>query len=226
MEFTSLDELESNYAAIRGRIPPAVTLIAVSKVQPVSAIERLYQLGQRDFGENYVQELLEKAQELEARGLLGIRWHFLGHLQNNKVKALLPVVHAIHSVDSLRIAEEISKRATQAVCCFLEVNLDGERSKSGFGPGEVIEVAQKVGSLPQIDLRGLMTIPAPRTGAESQAVPFRTLRELERRCRPATRGELSMGMSEDFEVAIAEGSTLVRVGTRLFGQRLARRTGG
>lgn len=214
-----MDKLTDRYSQLKERIPPAVCLVAVSKTQPAAAIEELYRLGHRDFGENYVQELLEKARELGARGCTGIRWHFIGHLQTNKVKMLLPVVHAIHSVDSVKLGREISKRAERKIPCFLEVNVDGEASKSGFAPAEVRSAAQELAGLQNLDLRGLMCIPAPRPRAAEMKSVFVALRELEKSCHPWTQGELSMGMSDDFEMAIDAGATSVRVGTRLFGSR-------
>jgi pyridoxal phosphate enzyme (YggS family) len=211
--------MSSPVEEIRKRLPPTVTLIAVSKTQSADAVEALHRQGQRDFGENYVQELLEKSRELEARGCTGIRWHFIGHLQTNKVKALLPVVYAIHSVDSLKLANEISKRSERKIRCFLNVNIDREASKSGFTPEETLACAGRVAGLPNIDLRGLMCIPAPRESADAIRPAFSALRELEKSCRPHTQGELSMGMSDDFEIAVSEGATSIRIGTRLFGWR-------
>lgn len=205
-------------ASMASRIPP--TLVAVSKTQPADAIEALYHLGHRDFGENYVQDLVLKATDLASRGLPEISWHFIGHLQTNKVKALLPHVACIHSVDSEKLAQEISKRATEdgrknPVQIFLEVNVSGEPTKSGFHPSEIRAVAAEIAKLSKIELYGLMCIPAPGTGLRA----FQTLRELETSCRPATSGGLSMGMTDDFELAIQEGATHVRVGTALFGPR-------
>lgn len=207
---------------IRSRIPAGVTLIAVSKTHPLEAIEELYALGQRDFGENYAQEMIEKAAGLRARGYSEIRWHFIGHLQTNKVKLILPHVHAVHSVDSERLAAELSKRhmASQAatkLSIFLEVNIDGEGSKTGVTPSDAPAIAARISAMPGLQLEGLMCIPT-KEGSD-HAVPFKALRELERRCRPHTNGKLSMGMTSDFEAAIREGSTHVRVGTALFGPR-------
>ncbi len=193
-------------------------LIAVSKTQPVSMIEELYRAGHRDFGENYVQELLAKDRELKERGISDLRWHFLGHLQTNKVRQLLPIVHAIHSVDSVRLAQEISKRATGPVRIFIEVNVEGESTKSGFNPQELTDVLPQIGTLPHVEVRGLMCIPSPEGGGSGRA--FRELRALKELHRVHLGvGELSMGMSEDYGVAIREGSSWVRVGTALFGPR-------
>jgi len=198
-------------------------LIAVSKGQPLEKIEALYRLGQRDFGENYVQELLAKSPELAARGLEGIRWHFIGHLQTNKVRALVPIVQEIHAVDSLRLAEEISRRSQGAgkrLPVLIEVNLEAEPSKSGITPEALGGLAEALSRLPGVELRGLMCIPSREGGLSGEA--FRRLRALrDAHSGLLGPGELSMGMSEDFEVAAREGSTWVRVGTALFGPRKA-----
>ena len=227
---------QERFLAIRGRFEAALkqagrsfdsaVLIAVSKTQSASAVKELWDLGHRDFGENYVQELLEKASELERMGCTGTRWHFIGHLQTNKVKAVLGVKSILHAVDSEKLAREIQKRAeaqggtsgTESekpqVRVFIEVNLDGESTKSGVSPQYAQSLSKLVSELPALQLQGLMCIPAPgNVGA------FKQLRELESACRPATRGALSMGMTQDFEAALAEGATHVRVGTAIFGER-------
>ncbi len=211
------------YADISARIPAGVALVAVSKGQTVDAIEGLYRRGHRDFGENYVQELLEKAEALRARGCADIRWHFIGHLQTNKVKQLLPVVHCIQSVDSLKLAAELSKRwvalgKPSPLPVFLQVNQDAEQSKSGVSEADARATADRISRLPGLRLLGLMSIPDPAAPGGT-APAFDRLRELEKSCRPFTAGQLSMGMSADFEQAIRSGSTLVRVGTALFGPR-------
>jgi PLP dependent protein len=195
-------------------------LIAVSKGQSVEHIQELYRAGQRDFGENYVQEILAKHQTLSSRGITDIRWHFLGHLQTNKVKQLVPLNPVIHSLDSVRLAQEISKRATGRVQVLVEVNVESEPSKTGVLPGGLAELLSGVSGLAGLEVRGLMCIPSREGGRSGEA--FRNLRAL----RDAHRerlgpGELSMGMSEDFEVASREGSSWVRVGTALFGPRNA-----
>jgi pyridoxal phosphate enzyme (YggS family) len=212
-------------AQAAGRDPRAITLIAVSKTQPVEAIAALYALGHRDFGENYAQELAEKAERLK-EACPGIRWHFIGHLQTNKVKAVLPHAHSIHSVDSERLAAEIDKRWQQLhgtgappLPCFVEINVDGEDSKAGAAPDQAQALTARIASsFACIRLEGLMAIPATER-TEDVARSFARLRELEARCRPATSGLLSMGMSGDYELAIREGATHVRVGTALFGAR-------
>jgi pyridoxal phosphate enzyme (YggS family) len=209
-----------------GRIGHEITLVAVSKGQPVESIEALYSLGHRDFGENYVQELVEKAERLRAAGCDEIRWHFIGHLQTNKVKTLVPWVHAVHAVDSDKLAAELAKRWREehgekalALPIFIEVNLDGEPSKSGVTPEEAPVLAAKLAGNSALALQGLMAIPAATSTPEQSSAAFARLRELEQKCRPHTRGQLSMGMSADYELAIPQGATHVRIGTALFGKR-------
>ena len=201
-------------AAIRAELPAGVTLVAVSKTQPAEAIREAYAAGQRDFGENYAQEWRDKADALA--DLADLRWHFIGGLQTNKVKYLAGRVAAIHTVDRVELAREISKRfaAKGAVArVYLEVNVGGEASKSGCAPDEVPALAAAVRGLPAIEVVGLMAIPPPE---EDPRPHFRTLRAL--RDRLGLAG-LSIGMSADWRVAVEEGSTCVRVGTAIFGER-------
>lgn len=200
-----------------------ITLVAVTKTHPIETIAELYQLGHRDFGENYVQELLEKAQVLESKGYTGIRWHFIGHLQTNKVKALIPWVFSVHTVDSEKLAQELAKRwrtsgRSGRLPVFIEVNIDREASKTGLPPEETPNFTQTLSLIPELDLQGLMCIPSPAS-TENGRLAFRHLRELELQCRPWTHGNLSMGMSSDYLAAIQEGSTHIRLGTVLVGAR-------
>lgn len=218
-----LDEVRGRIARAAeraGRAPGEVRLVAVSKAQPAAAIREAWEAGQRLFGENYVQELLAKQAELE--GLEGLAWHFIGHLQRNKVKNVVGRV-AMVAVDSERLVAEVSKRAAgraQRVDVVLEVNLGGEATKSGCAPeavGALLEAAQRA---PGVRPVGLMVIPPYETDAEAARGSFRALRELRDRLGGAEAlPELSMGMSHDFEVAVEEGATLVRVGTAIFGER-------
>lgn len=225
-------ELDTRYQEILKRVKAArapgarPTLIAVSKKQSLEAIQALYGLGQRDFGESYVQELVAKATALRDRGCTDIRWHFIGHLQTNKVKQLLPHVHAIHTVDSERLARELAKRwlalsPLHKIPVFLEVNIDAEAEKSGVTASEAPALASLLANDTQIaaalELRGLMCIPDPDLGLESALSAFRRLKELGR-ALPSCQ-QLSMGMSDDFELALAEGATHIRVGTAIFGER-------
>ncbi len=206
-----------NVARVRSEIPPGVTLVAVSKTQPASAVREAWEAGQRDFGENYAQEWRQKAEALA--DLEGLRWHFIGSLQTNKVKLLAGRVAAIHTVDREELAREISRRFAQkgAVArVLIEVNTGGERTKGGCSPEDAPRLAEMVRTLPSIDLVGLTCIPPPGEDARPH---FRFLREL--RDRLGLR-ELSMGMSADWRIAVEEGATLVRIGTAIFGERPAR----
>lgn len=208
-------EIAARFQEVRAGVPESVTLVAVSKTHPFEKIKTLYDLGHRDFGENYVQELLSKAEAARAIGITDIRWHMIGHLQTNKVKQVLPVVFLIHTVDSIKLAQEIQKRATRQIPILLEINIDREETKSGFQPDGVNEAVKEISQFQNISLRGLMCIPQPSRHGDS----FRRLKELETTLRPYTQGVLSMGMSEDFESAIQAGSTHVRVGSAIFGAR-------
>lgn len=219
--------LEARYKEIKLKIESisngrSVTLIAVSKKQPIESIEKLYELGHRDFGENYVQELVEKSDYFLKKEIRDIRWHFIGHLQTNKVKILLPLVHTIHSIDTLKVAKEIETRSQQMglnpVPCFIEVNIDNESTKSGVLLKDAPEMAQAISKMPHLSLQGLMCIPSPENSDHENA--FQTLSELQKQFSTLTQKKLSMGMSEDFEVAIQQGSTHVRIGTALFGPRM------
>jgi pyridoxal phosphate enzyme (YggS family) len=204
-------------ARAAGRDPSSVTLVAVSKTQPAEAIRAAYAAGQRDFGENYAQELVAKHAALA--DLDGLRWHFIGALQRNKAKDVAPRAHVIEAVDRLELARELDKRAAAAgrtLEVLLEVNVGGEASKSGAAPADVPALVDAVRALPRLALRGLMTIP-PEVDDPADARPyFAALRAL---AQEHGLAELSMGMSHDFEAAIAEGATLVRVGTAIFGAR-------
>ncbi len=201
-------------AALRASIPAGVTLVAVSKTQPAAAIREAYAAGQRDFGENYAQEWREKADALA--DLAELRWHFIGALQTNKVKYLAGRVAAIHTLDRLELARELSKRflakgATARV--FLEVNTGGEATKSGCAPGDAPALAAAARALPAVELVGVMGIPPPDDDPRTH---FRLLRAI--RDQLGLPG-LSMGMSADWRIALEEGSTCIRVGTAIFGER-------
>ncbi len=207
-------------------------LLAVSKTFPADAVAQAHAAGQRAFGENYIAEGVDKIAACQALGLGGIEWHCIGPVQSNKTALVAAHFDWVHSVDRLKIAQRLSAqrpshRPPLQVC--LQVNVDGEASKSGVAPAELLPLAREVAQLPGLCLRGLMSIPAPREGVEAQRVPHRVLRELFQRCRAelaavagldASRFDtLSMGMSDDLEAAIAEGATLVRVGRGIFGER-------
>jgi pyridoxal phosphate enzyme (YggS family) len=200
----------------------SVTLLAVSKTFDATHVREAFEAGQRRFGENYVQEAVTKMDTLAG---LDIEWHLVGPLQGNKTRVAAERFDWVHSVDRLKVAERLSAqrppgRAPLNVC--LEVNIDGEPSKSGVAAAEVAALARAVARLPGLRLRGLMAVPQPATGFDAQRLPHRRLRELLeslREIHPAL-DTLSMGMSADLEAAIAEGATMVRVGTAIFGSRL------
>ncbi len=213
--------------AAAGRPVQSVTLLAVGKTCPASRLREAFDAGQCAFGENYVQEALQKIEQL-ADLRAAIEWHFIGPLQSNKTRAVAEAFDWVHSVDRLKLAERLSAQrpaqlAPLQVC--LQVNISGEASKSGVAPAGVPALARAVAELPGLRLRGLMAIPEPAEGFEAQRAPHRALRELlfalqrdipHQGLAPDT---LSMGMSDDLEAAIAEGATLVRVGTAIFGAR-------
>jgi hypothetical protein len=198
-----------------GRAPDGVTLVGVTKGQPVESVAEALACGLRDIGENRVQEALQKAGALRTMGVAP-RWHLIGHVQTNKAKAAAGLSAIIHSVDSLRLAQALDRAAHEPLPILLEVNVAGEASKFGFAPGEVAHALSEIAALPRLDVRGLMTV-APLTDRPETVRPvFRRLREL--RDELGLR-ELSMGMTDDFETAIEEGATLVRVGRAIFGER-------
>jgi len=196
-----------------GRSPAEVTIVAVSKGFPPSVIDEAVIAGIAHVGENRVQEAAAKIAAL--RGL-PVTWHLVGHLQTNKAKTALELFDIIHSVDSLHLAEVLSSRAERPLPILLEVNAAGEASKFGLPPGEVAAAAQAIARLPRLDLRGLMTVAPFVSDPETVRPVFRELRRL--RDALGLR-ELSMGMTDDFEVAIEEGATLVRIGRAIFGER-------
>ncbi|MCI8798244.1 MAG: YggS family pyridoxal phosphate-dependent enzyme [Lachnospiraceae bacterium] len=206
-----------------GRDPGEVTLIAVSKTKPVSSLGEAYDTGIRDFGENKVQELLDKMQELPS----DIRWHMIGHLQRNKVKYIVGKVALIHSVDSLRLAEEISREAMKQKTetdILIEVNVAGESSKYGVSVEEAPVLVSRIATLPAVHIRGLMTIAPFTEDAEENRPYFRRLKQLsvdirQKNIDNVSMDILSMGMTGDYSVAIEEGATCVRVGTGIFGER-------
>jgi len=203
------------------RDPQEIKLLAVSKSFPASAILEAYEAGQRLFGENYVQEALPKIEELSD---LPIQWHFIGPIQSNKTRAIARNFSWVHSVDNLKIAERLSAQRPDNlpplnVC--IQINTSGELSKSGVGMGQVAGLAHAIAQLPRIKLRGLMSIPAFAANLEMQHIPFSKLREIKDslNTQGLTLDTLSMGMTNDLHAAVLEGSTMVRVGTGIFGER-------
>jgi pyridoxal phosphate enzyme (YggS family) len=202
-------------AARAGRDPASVTLIGISKTHPPAMIEAAVRAGLRDIGENRVQEAVPKIAALE-RSSDAPRWHLVGHLQTNKAAAALRHFDILHGVDSEHLGRALSARASAPVAVLLEVNVAEEQSKFGVPPTLAPRLAERLGSLPNLDLRGLMTV-APQTDDPEEVRPvFRALSEL--RDAIGLR-DLSMGMTDDFEVAVEEGATFVRVGRAIFGAR-------
>ncbi len=228
-----MESMQQNIDRVNNRITAAiessgrtddVTLLAVSKTKPASQIRTAWECGQRHFGESYLQESVNKIQELA--DLKDIVWHFIGPIQSNKTRPIAEHYDWVHSVDRLKIARRLSEQRSDDlpplnIC--LQVNISREDSKSGALPEEIISIAADVVSLPNIRLRGLMAIPQASESTEQQRLPFRQmaqlLKELQQQYPDAQLDTLSMGMSGDLEAAIMEGSTIVRVGTALFGAR-------
>jgi pyridoxal phosphate enzyme (YggS family) len=207
-----------------GREPASVLLLAVSKTQPAEVISEAVNCGQILFGENKIQEAKAKIPLCPGRA----RWHFIGHLQSNKARDAVELFEMVHGVDSLDLAREISKRCEQAaksMPILLEVNVAGESSKFGYPPERLLSELKALNSLPRLAIHGLMTVPPYAVDAEKSRPHFRRLRELKLQCEEilgAPLPHLSMGMSGDFEIALEEGATIVRLGTALFGPRKAR----
>lgn len=215
----AVHERIENAARRAGRDARSVRLVAASKTQQPHAIRAAYGAGVRDFGENYVQEALAKQAELS--DLKDITWHLIGHLQTNKAKVAAGAFHLIQSVDSIRLANALAKvRHDPPIPVLVEVNLGGEASKTGVMPDGVEALLNAIRS--QVEVRGLMAIPPPGANAEASRPWFARLRELRDRLARSSGlalSELSMGMTDDFEVAIEEGATIVRVGRAVFGER-------
>jgi PLP dependent protein len=197
-----------------GRSEASVGLVAVSKTQSIEKIREAYEAGQRAFGENYVQELADKASALA--DLSDIEWHFIGHLQRNKVKQVAIARAFVESVDSIRLAAELDKRALDRTPVLAQVNVAGEAQKSGCDPSELAALVDALRESAKLELRGLMTIPPLSDDPEASRPYFARLRAL---AAEHSLREISMGMSADLEVAIDEGASLVRVGTAIFGAR-------
>lgn len=231
-----LDEKRARLEEIRTKISAAckssgrnvsdVTLIAVSKTKPVSDIEEFAKLGVKVFGENYVQEALEKQKVIAAAGIAQLQWHLIGTLQSKKAKVVPNHFSLFHALDSLSLAQKIDKAAAGVNIvqrCLLEVNIDQETSKGGLAENALAHLLEELSLLKNLSVEGLMCIPNPHSGNDSR-IPFQALRLLQERLNATSAyreelTDLSMGMSSDFEAAILEGATYVRVGTALFGER-------
>ncbi|OIP83828.1 MAG: YggS family pyridoxal phosphate enzyme [Porphyromonadaceae bacterium CG2_30_38_12] len=219
--------ITTNLSHIRTHIPPQVALVCVSKFNPDEAILEAYNAGERHFGESKVQELLGKFERLPK----DIRWHFIGHLQTNKVKAIVPIVHLIHGVDSEKLLKEINKQAEKAFCvvnCLLQVHLSEEETKFGFSEGELFDYYMHGGidKHPHVRICGVMGMASFTENKEQIEKEFEMLKnifdKLKMICFQNNDDfkQISMGMSSDFEAAIACGSTMVRIGSSIFGERM------
>lgn len=231
MNHASQNTIAENIKFIRNRIadiekkysrqPGSVQLLAVSKTRPIEDIHAAFAENQLHFGENYLQDALSKIEDNQNQS---IEWHFIGPIQSNKTRQIAQNFSWVHTIDRLKIAQRLSEQRDPEqkplnVC--IQVNTSGENSKSGISIEETLTLAKQISELPNIQLRGLMTIPASIDDFEQQRLPFRLLRELkdELQSHSIELDTLSMGMSNDMEAAIAEGSTIVRIGTAIFGQR-------
>lgn len=210
-------------ARAAGRAPGSVALLAVSKTFPADAVRAAYAAGQRAFGENYVQESIDKISTL-ADLRAELEWHFIGPLQSNKTRPVAERFDWVHTIDRLKIAQRLSEQRPAHlpplnVC--VQVNISGEASKSGVAPANAAGLARAVAALPALQLRGLMAIPEPETDPEAKRAPHRALHALFEQLRAGglALDTLSMGMSDDLEAAVAEGATIVRIGTAIFGAR-------
>ncbi|WP_322043066.1 YggS family pyridoxal phosphate-dependent enzyme [Paraburkholderia sp. J67] len=206
-----------------GRAPESVALLAVSKTFPADDVRAAHAAGQRAFGENYVQEAVDKIDTL-ADLRAHLEWHFIGPLQSNKTRPVAERFDWVHSVDRLKIAQRLSEQRPAGMAPLnlcLQVNVSGEDSKSGVAPEEAAQIAHAIAALPNVRLRGLMSIPEPAQTLDAQRAPHRQLRELfdALRADGLALDTLSMGMSADLEAAVLEGATLVRIGTAIFGAR-------
>ena len=212
-----MSDIRQHIAAIRQHIPQDVTMICVSKFHTNEAIMQAYQAGERDFGESRMQELLPKHEALPK----DIRWHFIGHLQTNKVRQILPFVHLIHSVDSLRLLECINREAEKigrTVRVLLEVHVAKEETKSGFTPEELLSLDLPLSTLNHVEICGIMGM---ATNTDDQQEIRRCFREIKNLAHslPIEQPIISMGMSDDYLLAIQEGSTMLRIGSSIFGER-------
>ena len=219
--FRKIQDLLAKAAVDAGRSAGSIRLLAVSKKKPAETVLEAYSAGQRDFGENFVQEGLEKITEVDRDDAI---WHFIGHLQANKTKAVAQHFQWVHTIDRLKVARRLSTQRPHYagdlnVC--IEVNIDAEDNKSGASVSEVADLAAAIAELPRLKLRGLMCLPAVRQDVAAQREPFARLRALMESLNDAGMqlDTLSMGMTADYAAAIQEGATIVRIGTALFGAR-------
>lgn len=229
-EHTNMSEptnVQENLHQLKSQIPPHITIVAVSKFQPIEKIQQAYNAGHRDFGENYVQELKEKYEQLPK----DIRWHFVGHLQSNKVKYIAPFIHLIHGVDDLKLLKEINKQAlrySRTIHCLLQVRIAQEETKFGFAPKDILSLlhSTEFKGLQHLRILGLMGMATNTNNTAQIKKEFQTLKALfdtlrqDKSSSPTVDMQiLSMGMSQDYKIAIECGSTMIRIGTMIFGER-------
>lgn len=214
--------VQENLLKIKNALPPTVTLVAVSKTKPNELILQAYESGHRDFGENYVQELVDKQQQLPE----DIRWHFIGHLQSNKVKMIVPFVHLIHGVDSFKLLKEINKQAEKkdiTVNCLLQIFIAKEETKFGFDYKECEDLlrSEEIKAFKHIDVKGFMAMASNTNNIEQIKKEFTGLKEFQKKMFDFNSDltVLSFGMSNDYQLAIESGSTMVRIGSSIFGDR-------
>lgn len=217
-----MSSIKENLNRINHSIPPQVTLVAVTKTKPIADILEAYTAGQRDFGENKIQEMTQKWESLPK----DIRWHMIGHIQRNKVKYMAPYVSLVHGVDSLKLLKEINKQAKindRTIPCLLQVHIAEEDTKFGFDETELMDLISsgELNALPNIKIIGLMGMATFTTDTQQIGKEFRHLKEIFERIKSSNLmiTELSMGMSGDYDIAIAEGSTMIRLGSSIFGTR-------
>ena len=220
-----MNEIQSNLEAIKGQLPENCTLVAVSKTKPSSVILTAYEAGQRHFGENKVQELTKKAEELPK----DIQWHMIGHLQRNKVKYIAPFVHLIHGVDSLKLLKEINKqgeKVNRVIHCLLQVHIAEEETKFGFDEKELVNLlgSEEFASMKYVQINGLMGMATFTEDTDQVRREFKSLKNLFEQFKNSDhahlqRNTLSMGMSGDYLLALEEGSNMVRIGSSIFGER-------
>lgn len=212
--------IKENILKLKSKLPPQVTLIAVSKTKPNEAIVEVYQTGHRDFGENYVQELVDKYEQLPK----DINWHFIGHLQSNKVKYIAPFVYLIHGVDSFSLLKEINKQAlknNRIISCLLQLYIAQEETKYGlsFEEAEAILLSDELKSLKNISIKGFMAMASNTNNEKQIRKEFQLLKHFAEQSLNSETLILSYGMSSDYRLAIEEGSTMIRIGSSIFGER-------
>lgn len=227
-QVTAVQKRVAEAAQRNGRVRDSIRLVGASKTQSAETIRAVAACGITEFGENYVNDALPK---IDALRDLSLQWHFIGAIQSNKTRAIAHHFQWVQTVDRVKIAQRLSDQRPEhadALDVLIQVNVDDEPQKAGIAPDALAEFAQHVLKLPRIRLRGLMSIPRPEVDPQAQRTAFRRMRELFERAKPigATHWDtLSMGMTQDFETAIAEGATMIRIGTALFGPRGARSDG-